>query len=800
MIDIETLAVAKKYTNDSMEGAGAVAGKPCQIQSITEIPGGNHVTFLWIDNSDVEHTSAMDVMDGAKGDKGDSGDAGLGIKSVAVNAEDHLIITYDDDTTQDAGQILVAAAVDSVNGKTGDVVLDASDVGALPDDTDIPSKTSDLTNDSIVDGASYDSANHQILFKNGSTTLFSLDAAAFVKDGMVDDVEISGGNLVITFNTDAGKQAISIPLTDIFDPANYYYKDDVDGLLADKADKTDVDSVIAGQQSLLKDTVGWTGKNLLVYPYYQTTRTTNGITYTDNGDGSITADGTATAEAYQVMRMRNSDDGLKLKAGKYVLSGCPTGGGQSVYQLYIINADNTLTLARDTGDGATFTLDSDITAYGVLIRVSSGVTVSSLTFYPMIRYADIADDTWESYHESVETMYEEEIHGVNLFKPDFTKKTENGITYSVSSDNSISTSGTATADTRTDLGKMFLEKGTYILSGNPYKFDASTNTIRLRLYNSLDTKIFWDDGNGATFTIDSAEEYTLAVRYGSGAVFGNTFKPMLRKAEIEDSTYRSYNEQAIQNQLNDKGVLGTKNRLKFPYCHVSGSPIPVGGSVENTGITYTVNSDGSITANGTSTGGSYCIFNRKQDWSDFDLYGKRVKLSVKPVSANVYIQLYDTDNNKTLFRTDSVTGEVEFVFPASLKNNTSWNISIDFPTGAEPNNATYYPMLRLASDPDDTYAPYTMTNRELTEKMSHNILSSDYDLNDITTEGEYYWTTSAPTNSPQNLTWCNLKVYRCGAIIRQIAFYAGDRMYIREYGGSPIKWSSWYKFTGEAVS
>ena len=39
-------------------------------------------------------------------------------------------------------------AVDSVNGQTGDVVLTASDIGALPDTTVIPTKTSDLTNDS----------------------------------------------------------------------------------------------------------------------------------------------------------------------------------------------------------------------------------------------------------------------------------------------------------------------------------------------------------------------------------------------------------------------------------------------------------------------------------------------------------------------------------------------------------------------------------------------------------------------------------------------------------------------------
>lgn len=40
------------------------------------------------------------------------------------------------------------APVQSVNGQTGMVVLSASEVGALPDSTTIPTKTSDLTNDS----------------------------------------------------------------------------------------------------------------------------------------------------------------------------------------------------------------------------------------------------------------------------------------------------------------------------------------------------------------------------------------------------------------------------------------------------------------------------------------------------------------------------------------------------------------------------------------------------------------------------------------------------------------------------
>lgn len=115
----ETYAVARKYTDDTVAGAGAVAGKPCQIQSITDIMGGHRVTFLWVDNSSVSHTSTMDVMDGEKGDDG------LGIKSVAVNSSNHLIVTYDDDTTEDAGEVTL---------DTSDFVQKSSTAGLLKND------------------------------------------------------------------------------------------------------------------------------------------------------------------------------------------------------------------------------------------------------------------------------------------------------------------------------------------------------------------------------------------------------------------------------------------------------------------------------------------------------------------------------------------------------------------------------------------------------------------------------------------------------------------------------------------
>ena len=134
----QAFALSRKYTDNSIAGGGISAGKNCVISSIEDITGGHRINFEWtLDNGTVQ-TDYMDVMDGAKGDKGDTGNTGKGIKAVQVNEEDHLIITYTDDSTTDAGQILITAAVDSVNGKTGDVTLDATDVGALPDTTPIP--------------------------------------------------------------------------------------------------------------------------------------------------------------------------------------------------------------------------------------------------------------------------------------------------------------------------------------------------------------------------------------------------------------------------------------------------------------------------------------------------------------------------------------------------------------------------------------------------------------------------------------------------------------------------------------
>lgn len=137
-------------------------------------------------------------------------------------------------------------------------------------------------------------------------------------------------------------------------------------------------------------------KNKIVYPFYHTTKTENGITWTDNRDGSITANGTATAAAlFRVSAFDSNADHEYLEAGTYTLSGCPAGGSDSTYlmELFILNpATNTNeAIGRDYGEGFTFTLE-----HGCKVRINlnvmSGATVSGIVFKPQLEKGGAATD------------------------------------------------------------------------------------------------------------------------------------------------------------------------------------------------------------------------------------------------------------------------------------------------------------------------------------------------------------------------------------------------------------------------
>ena len=160
------------------------------------------------------------------------------------------------DTISDLETIRSGAALGATAYQKPSTGIPASDIaeGVIPT---VPTNVSVFTNDAgyltqhqslndyytkqevnvltsnFFDNVKYDSDSKKINFTNGVNVIATIDATGFIKDGMVSNVEILKNNLVITFNTDAGKEPISIALTDIFNPANYYDKAAMDVKLAD---------------------------------------------------------------------------------------------------------------------------------------------------------------------------------------------------------------------------------------------------------------------------------------------------------------------------------------------------------------------------------------------------------------------------------------------------------------------------------------------------------------------------------------------------------------------------------------
>ena len=88
----------------------------------------------------------------------------------------------------------------------------------------------------------YDSESKTIIFNNNNgETISTIDAEPFIKDGMIDSVELielSGDTyLRITWNTDSGKEVTDINIGDIFNADNYYTKDETDALVEDEKER-----------------------------------------------------------------------------------------------------------------------------------------------------------------------------------------------------------------------------------------------------------------------------------------------------------------------------------------------------------------------------------------------------------------------------------------------------------------------------------------------------------------------------------------------------------------------------------
>ena len=96
---------------------------------------------------------------------------------------------------------------------------------------------------SKVDNVSYEKNENKIVFFANKKEIASIDTTDFIKDGMIESVELDGTVLKIIFNTESGKEEIDVDFKDIISGGTFYTKDEVDSKLDEKADKSDIPSM-----------------------------------------------------------------------------------------------------------------------------------------------------------------------------------------------------------------------------------------------------------------------------------------------------------------------------------------------------------------------------------------------------------------------------------------------------------------------------------------------------------------------------------------------------------------------------
>lgn len=122
----------------------------------------------------------------------------------------------------------------------------------------------------------------------------------------------------------------------------------------------------------------------------------NGVTFTLNSDGSVTAERTETAVVDSSCNLRVASSSLYIDDfcnGNYILSGCPEGGGASTYSLRAIRNDYRPT---DTGTGV------ELPDKGVNTNIYINLLVmttfeGSITFKPMV----CTKAAWNASHQYV---------------------------------------------------------------------------------------------------------------------------------------------------------------------------------------------------------------------------------------------------------------------------------------------------------------------------------------------------------------------------------------------------------------
>ena len=244
------------YVNELLSGiTGDVSTIVDRIEAIEDILG----TDIDDPNIDERIDSKADL------DEFNDLEEEVGEIETNVNTLSGTVQALDEELEEEKGRALSAETELSEK-------IDAEKERAQNEENVLNEKIEEETNErksNAVASVDYLSDTHTINFFNAKNEIIdSIDATDFIKDGMVDSVElveISGDTyLRVTWNTDAGKEVTDINIGDIFDADNYYNKSDVDEKISALQNvDTDIWAAINGEitRAMGVETDLWRGIN-----------------------------------------------------------------------------------------------------------------------------------------------------------------------------------------------------------------------------------------------------------------------------------------------------------------------------------------------------------------------------------------------------------------------------------------------------------------------------------------------------------------------------------------------------------
>lgn len=147
------------------------------------------------------------------------------------------------------------------------------------------------------------------------------------------------------------------------------------------------------------------GKNLVAYPYKEKTKTIYGITFMDNGDGSVTINGTSTGSATYFLANRTAWDvkkGVSYIAKLHKIAGSYSGGAQPAWAVnYYAPGQSEYWgwLWAVVGGSESKPCPSQMNTMATYLVIQKGTTCNNLVVKPQLEVGTVAT-AYEPYKAS----------------------------------------------------------------------------------------------------------------------------------------------------------------------------------------------------------------------------------------------------------------------------------------------------------------------------------------------------------------------------------------------------------------